>query len=315
MTTRSTLLVRFPLAYALVLGAMITGCAHAEEYFKSYAVNGRANVQVQARWGSVRVLPASGSKVEFDVTYDKRDWASAAPIESHQQGNLVALRALAEDESGHDSWWGWWGWGRYGSHRLDIEVRMPRDSDLQLQTTNGAIEVSSVNGNISIQTRNGKVNARELSGTISIGSTNGAVELDALKGDMNVRTTNGPITASHLDGRSELSTTNGGVRVEGRFEALTISSTNGGVIARAESGSRMASDWRIHTTNGHVDLSVPADLKANIAVDTNNGRIRLDLPVTTQGYDDRTELRGTLNGGGPELSIGTTNASIRIGAI
>ncbi len=322
MKSRSPSPAKFTIACAILLGAVGAGRAHAEEYFKSYPVSGRANVQVDAQWGAVRVTPSQGNKVEFDVTYDRRDWAAPDPrILSGQDGNTVALRALADENAdGHSwwnwSWWGWgWGWGGEHSHRLDIEVRMPKDADLRLHTTNGAIDVSTLNGHISIQTRNGRINAQQLSGTIDIESTNGGMELDTLKGALTVRTSNGHITASRLDGKCDLSTTNGGMQVEGRFESLDISSTNGGIVARAESGSRMSSSWHIRTTNGHVDLSVPADLKANLNVDTNNGSIKLDLPVAMQGFEDRGIVRGTLNGGGPEMSISTTNAGIHVRGI
>lgn len=309
---------KFLLGCAVLLCAALAGRARAEEYSKTYAVSSRANVQVDAQWGAVRVTTSPGSNVEFHVMYDKGDWASAPPIESRQDGNVVALRALAEEDSNGHSWWtswGWWGWGSYHNHRLMIDVRMPRDADLQLQTTNGAIDVSSVSGAISIHTRNGRVSAHQLSGTIDIGSTNGGIELDTLQGTLSVHTTNGHISANRLDGRCAMSTTNGGLQVAGRFEALDVSSTNGGVMARAESGSRMASSWSIRTTNGRVDLALPADLKADLNVNTNNGRIRLDLPVVLQGYEDRGMLRGTLNGGGPEMIVRTTNAGIHVGGI
>jgi hypothetical protein len=319
MNTCSARPAGFAVVGATVLGALIAGCnpARAGEYLKSYTQTGRANVQVDARWGAVRVSSAPGNRVEFDVTYEKRDWATDPPIQSHQDGNVVALRVLAEDRFAVGNWWNWtwWDWSGHASHRLQIEVRMPKDADLRVRTTNGAIDVSAVNGNISIQTRNGRINAQRLSGTIDIGSTNGGVELDTLKGALSVHTTNGRVIASHIDGKCDLSSTNGGMQVEGRFESLDLSSTNGGVVARAEPGSTMSSNWSIRTTNGPVEVELPTDLKANLKVDTNNGRIKLDLPVTSQGFEDRGSIRGTLNGGGPEMSVSTTNAGIHVRGI
>ncbi|MEJ0006694.1 MAG: DUF4097 family beta strand repeat-containing protein [Steroidobacteraceae bacterium] len=222
------------------------------------------------------MLTSNARKVAFEVTYDKRDWATDPPIESRQDGNVVTLRALVDQHS-------WWGWGYFSNHRLNIVIRMPKDADLQLQTTNGDIDVAAVDGRVSIQTRNGRINAQQLAGTIDIGSSNGAITLNTLKGAMTVRTTNGSITADGLDGKCELSTTNGQVRIEGRFESLDVTSTNGSVFARIEPGSKMVSGWSIQTTNGGVDLAVPSSLSANLDVNTHNGRIRLDVPVTLLG--------------------------------
>jgi DUF4097 and DUF4098 domain-containing protein YvlB len=93
---------------------------------------------------------------------------------------------------------------------------------------------------------------------------------------------------------------------------LDLTSTNGPVVARAERGSTMSADWGIHTTNGGIELELPSDLKANLKIETTNGRIKLDLPVMTQGFEGRGRLHGTLNGGGPDLSLSTTNAGIHV---
>jgi Putative adhesin len=292
----------------LALSAGINAPAHAEEYLKSYSVDGRADVHINAQWGIVHVTSSPGNKVEFDVTYDKKDWASSLSIDSKQQGNVVSLTALVDEHS-------WWGWSTFSDRRVTIEVRMPMNADLQLQTSNGGVNVSSVSGHVSIHTTNGEINAEQLTGTIDIGSTNGKVILGTLSGAVKVHTTNGAIRADHLVCRCALETTNGQVDVAGRFESLDVTSANGGIVARAESGSRMSIDWRVRTTNARVDLSVPADFKANLNASTVNGRITSDLPITVQGDRDRQELRGTLNGGGPEMNIRTTNGAIRVSGI
>jgi len=46
--------------------------------------------------------------------------------------------------------------------------------------------------------------------------------------------------------------------------------------------------------------------------ETSNASITLDLPVTVESYDSKRQVHGALNGGGPELSIHTTNGSIHV---
>jgi len=103
--------------------------------------------------------------------------------------------------------------------------------------------------------------------------------------------------------------------VAGRFDSLDISSGNGAVVARADSGSRMSSAWNIQTTNAAVNLSLPADIKANVNAGTTNGRIVVDLPHESRGDSSRTEVHTALNGGGPDLSVRTTNGSIHLSGI
>ncbi len=132
---------------------------------------------------------------------------------------------------------------------------------------------------------------------------------------MSVSTSNGGIRANNLDGQCGFSTSNGSVRVTGRFDGLDISSGNGSVVARAEAGSKMSSAWRIRTTNAGVDLSLPTNLQANVDASTSNGSITLDLPTEVEGSHSKTEVRGAMNGGGPEMSIRTTNGGIHIRGI
>jgi hypothetical protein len=81
------------------------------------------------------------------------------------------------------------------------------------------------------------------------------------------------------------------------------------------------------STNGTIDVTLPADLKANLKMRSFNGSIWTDFevkltggqPITTGGgpngrYQikmDRT-LYGTINGGGVEASFSTLNGRIMI---
>jgi hypothetical protein len=45
---------------------------------------------------------------------------------------------------------------------------------------------------------------------------------------------------------------------------------------------------------------------------TRDGQITLDLPVQVQGHFSKSQVRGTLNGGGPTAFIGTGDGSIHL---
>jgi hypothetical protein len=313
-STYRTSRVRIAAFCTIVLTVGFAARAAAEDYIKSYPIAGRAHVEVRAANATVRVTTSESPKVAFDVTYDPRDWSGQRlPISSHQSGDTVTLTVIPE----RHEWWDWdfWNWGHDGRQRLTVEVRMPKNADLQLQTSNGAVDVASLNGDIGIHTSNGRIRAEQLSGTMDIGSSNGAIALETLQGTLKVHTSNGAISATGVDGKCGLYTSNGRIEVTGRFDSLDISSSNGAVTARAESGSHMSSAWTIRTSNSRIDLSVPTDLKATLNANTSNGGITVELPVTVQGFQSRTRLAGTINGGGPELSISTSNGSMWVRGI
>ena len=162
------------------------------------------------------------------------------------------------------------------TRRIDVEIHMPRS------------------GNVEAQTGDGRIDARGLAGDLSFKSSDGRLDLADLDGNVRAKTGDGP------------------VRVSGRFDQVQLSSSDGRVELEARRGSQVREDWEVRTSDGGVRLSLPADLAANIILHAGDGRITTDLPVTVQGATDKSNLRGTINGGGKELRVHTGDGSITL---
>ncbi|HYM62103.1 MAG TPA: DUF4097 family beta strand repeat-containing protein [Thermoanaerobaculia bacterium] len=130
---------------------------------------------------------------------------------------------------------------------------------------------------------------------VNVDNTNGAIELSGVSGNLKLETTNGRITADPASGRLEAHSTNGSIHAR---------------LLRVD-GDR---PLNIETTNGRIEITVPPALRATLDARTTNGSVRSDLPVTVAAHSGggRTSLQGTINGGGPELILRTTNGSIAI---
>jgi len=289
---------------ALLAIAAATPRARAEDYAKSFDISGRANVRVNTNDGSVRVSTGESKKVEFHVDYQGYDLNKNLHIDARQDGDKVELTARI---TGH---WGF-SWGG-NNHRLHIEVKMPKDADLQVETGDGSVEAAGLNGNVSVHTGDGSVKANTLSGTIDLHTSDGSITADTLKGDIRLRTGDGSIEARDLDGKCEADSGDGHVRIAGRFESLNIKTGDGSVDARVLPGSKMSTAWNIHTGDGSVDLVLPGDLQSNIDASTGDGRISLGMPVTVEGTFSNSQIHGKMNGGGQTLTIHTGDGSIRL---
>ena len=289
---------------ALLLVAAATPRAKAEEVVKSYTVTGRANVRVDTNDGSVRVSTGDNKQVEFRVEYQGFELGKNLRIDSRQDGDKVELTARI---TGH---WGF-SWGK-NSRGLQIEVRMPRDADLQVETGDGSVQADSINGNVNIHTGDGSVKANSLNGTIDLHTNDGSITVDSLKGDIRLRTGDGSIEARDLDGKVEADSGDGHIRIVGRFDALSVKTGDGSVDTRVLPGSKMASSWSVRTGDGSVDIVLPADFQANIEATTGDGHISLGIPVTVEGTFSKSEIRGKMNGGGQPLTIHTGDGSIRL---
>jgi hypothetical protein len=297
--------VRLGLAGAgLLLMALCAPGSRAEDVVKSYAVSGRANVRVDTNDGSVHVTAGDNKQVEFRVEYQGYVLGKDLKIDSHQEGDKVELTARL---MGH---WGF-SWG-HNSRNLHIEVRMPKEGDVTVQTGDGSVQADSIHGTVNVHTGDGSVKANSLNGTIDLHTSDGSITVDSLKGDIRLRTGDGSIEARDLDGKVDADTGDGHIRLVGRFDALGVKTGDGSVDARVLPGSKMASSWTIRTGDGSVDIVLPADFQANIDATTGDGHISLGVPVTVEGTFSKSEIRGKMNGGGQQFTIHTGDGSIRL---
>lgn len=173
---------------------------------------------------------------------------------------------------------GLWDWLGHGARSVNIHyyLQVPRQTSLDLGTSNGEIRV------------------RGTEGSLDAGTTNGDIEVSAVRGSVNASTTNGGVRLARIQGTADANTTNGSVEVE--------------IIALPGTGK-----MRISSTNGNLALTLPREVHATLDAQTTNGRVNIGYPLTTQGVTSSKSIRGTIGGGGPRIALETTNGSIDVG--
>lgn len=142
---------------------------------------------------------------------------------------------------------------------VSYEVFVPRRADLSIETHNGGIAISDVNGRIDFSATNGGVVLRKVGGAVRGSTTNGGLMIE-LTGDrwegetLDVSTTNGGVVMSIPENYSahlETRTVNGGLSVdfpgavpvqERRSKELAVNLGAGGATVKAT------------TTNGGVRI-------------------------------------------------------------
>ena len=304
LATRHTA-AKLGIACATILaGATLAPNARAEEWSKIYTISGRAQVRVDTNDGAVRIATGDSKQVEFRVIYEGYELNKNLHIDSRQDGDSVQLNARV---TGH---WGFsWGHGRRGPR---IEVRMPKDADLQIDTGDGSVETQPINGHVKIHSGDGSVRVQAIAGDVDIDTGDGSITVEGAKGDIRLHTGDGHIDARNLDGRVDANSGDGHIKIDGRLDALNVKTGDGSIDARVQPGSKLTGGWSIHTGDGSVDMVLPADLQANIDASTNDGHISLGIPVTVEGTFSNSQIHGKMNGGGQSLTIHTGDGSIRL---
>ncbi len=127
---------------------------------------------------------------------------------------------------------------------------------------------------------------------------------------LNALTTNGRVHCLNLDSVVHAATTNGDVEVS-TSEWVSARTTNGGM--RVSMGNaKWSGELELKTTNGSVDVTLPASAEFQVDAATTNGGIRTDFPITVQGRFGPKSLSGTVGGGERELRVATTNGGIEL---
>lgn len=127
--------------------------------------------------------------------------------------------------------------------------------------------------------------------------------------NLDLSATNGGISIENVDGRLEFETTNGGISLTGVAGNVRGSTSNGGVDVELTGDRWSGEGLDVSTTNGGIELAIPANYNARLETGTVNGGMDIGFPVTIQGRLNR-RLTTQLGSGGPPVRVTTTNGGV-----
>jgi DUF4097 and DUF4098 domain-containing protein YvlB len=125
-------------------------------------------------------------------------------------------------------------------------------------------------------------------------------------------TVNGDIDGTSLTGDVIAATINGTITVSttGSLQATTLRGSIGGVMGRIGWSGVRALD----TSDGDIDLQIPADANVSVRASAFRGTITSDFPlnITTTRWGDSSIADGTLGADGRSLRISTGKGNITL---
>jgi hypothetical protein len=258
---------------------------------KTFTVSGRPTLRVHTRDAAVRLRRGAEGAIAARVVHDAHRWGFTLPprdpiVTLEQAGNEVTV-SVREPAT----------MVVFGgiSERFDVDVTIPGECDVVVQSSDGPVTVEpGVKGRIDLESQDGRLTVKGASGDVQLTTQDGTIEASELEG---------VVRAESEDGR---------VHLEGRFDRLEVRAQDGRVEVVARPGSRLEESWRLETQDSPLHLAIPRDLKADVDVRTEDGRIHFELPVTIPGSRDPHSLRGRLNGGGPLLRLRSQDGSVTL---
>lgn len=212
---------------------------------------------------------------------------------------------------------------------VDLFIHIPPYVKVdKLKTDNGDIQLERSLGNTYIENTNGPVYVRDHTGDLEIQNTNGKLDVKNIVGDVDGETNNGGLyfsniqgnlTCSTYNGRVDISEVNGIVWVETTNSEITIIDTYAIKKAETQNGD-IDADFAVNTefgsyfktSNGNVRVKAPEDMNATFMLRSENGEIELREFKAVYSMNKHNEVRGDINGGGPDVKLITENGKVTL---
>jgi DUF4097 and DUF4098 domain-containing protein YvlB len=247
---------------ALLLAAATAGAATLDQTFdRTYDVrpgarlvldnvNGRVTVTA---WNQPRIRVRAEQHVEsHDSAAAKKTMASLVNVSADANG----LRIHTNHPKNTDGFFAWLA-GMNVETRVNYEIVVPRSMNLDLETVNGTVTASNVNGVLRFSTTNGRINVERCAGELEASTTNGGIAAELLTvvpgRPVRLSTTNGRITVAlprTIAARVDAGTSNGSINSD--IPVLTSSSSRHTLRGTINGGG--AAELRLHTTNGSIEI-------------------------------------------------------------
>lgn len=241
-------------ALILMSAAATADVKETEEH--SFNVSSGARISLENINGSIEITGYSGDKVNLTAykKAGKQEYLDELEVVIDADDDYIRIETRHPDSNG-----GWFKWGNDSSGSVSYVLTVPAYVNLDaIETVNGDVEVSAIDGDVKATTVNGTVTVSDLMADVKLETVNGSVKASfaQLGGNqrVNAEAVNGKIT---LELPSDASAS---------IEAETV---NGGIDA---------DDFGLEVEKGFVGREMSGRVgggDARISLDTVNGSIRI----------------------------------------
>ncbi len=283
-----------------------------EPFEKTFTAKEVDSLKVTATNGEVQVSLAPKDKEEIGIVAEKvvRGEAPEADLRKYLANIHVTAKLVGQTLVVEGKWDGKEPQGISGY--VNYHITAPARLKFDLTAQNGEVKVKDMVGGGKIATTNGDVEVKGTKGLQEIHTANGGIHLSSITSEAPLRLTtdNGNIDTKALDVQEVVAqTNNGGIRLEGRATSLNLTSQQGEIDA-VLSPQAALKNAKIHSSNGHIGLTLPPQSNANLKATTANGSITFEERGNKQNHESRFEK--VLGSGGGLIDLKTDNGEIEV---
>ncbi len=266
---------------------------------RTFELTGEPEVVVQTFDGSIEVRSWDRDSIEVEV--EKRAMEQRLlediKISAEQDGNRITIKVTGPGREGFR--------GITVGNRISptarLRVALPRKSNLQASSGDGAISIDDVSGTVRLDTEDGSVRASRV------------------YGDIRVRSGDGTIRMEKVEGRLDLETTDGSITLDAKPTALRGRTGDGSIRLHVAPDTTMSEDWELTTGDGSITLTLPPSFDAELDAESGDGSVHSSHPgirseerTGRDRQERRRSLKTTMGAGGKVFRVRTSDGSVRI---
>ena len=262
----------------------------------SFPTTGPIAASIDLQWGDVHLVAGDGDAAVVDVTptdpsneKDRRAADDTTTTCADGRLRVVGPRNMTGVFN-----------KKYGS--VQVSVRLPAGSDLDVATALGAISVEGSFGACRVKTTAGDVVLQDAA-SADLRTGMGLVAARDIAGEAYCKTGSGAVHIDRIGGRAEVKNSNGDTRSGDSGGPLRIKAANGSItVGRARSdvnattalgnlsvGSAESGAVQLKTSMGRIDIGVPGGTSALLDLSTSFGVVRNGLDAASApGAGERT---------------------------
>ncbi|MDY6834931.1 MAG: DUF4097 family beta strand repeat-containing protein [Chloroflexota bacterium] len=182
-------------------------------------------------------------------------------------------------------------WGPFGTCQVDVTINTPYKTDIELETSDGLIEIDGIECSGPLKTSNGDIILRNVKGDIDAETRDGDIGIHTLEGNMRLRNVNGELNLQEVTGEIDAATSNGEIKAS---------------IYMMPNGTN-----QLITSNETVHVRLLGTPNVKLDASTTAASVSSSLPIVAETTQD-DYLVGVIGDGSASLLIRTTNSDIII---
>lgn len=156
--------------------------------------------------------------------------------------------------------------------KVEFNLLIPKNYNVELNTSGGSLSIEDLVGELNARTSGGSINVGNIVGNVELHTSGGSINTDTVTGNLNAHTSGGSIKVS-MD-------------------------------------KQPTEDAKLTTSGGSITAYLNSDVQLDINASTSGGRVKSDFEI--DGRIKKMSVKGSINGGGPKLTLRTSGGSIKI---